>query len=92
MSFLIANLSLIIYLTRHLSASSVAVERVFSKGRLIISHIRNRLSAQSTRALLCLGYWSKLCFIKLDDLKAAASFPDAKDDEDWSDDDWSIVA
>ena len=28
----------------------------------------------------------------LDDLKAAASLPDVKNDEDWSDDDWSIVA
>jgi hypothetical protein len=33
-----------------------------------------------------------LDFIKLDDLKAAASLPDAKDDEVWSDDDWHIVA
>lgn len=73
-------------------ASSVAVERVFSKGRLLISHVRNRLSAQSTRALLCLGYWSKLDIVKLDDLKAAASLPDVKKDEEWSDDDnWSIV-
>ena len=73
------------------SASSVAVERVFSKGRLLISHIRNRLSAQSTRALLCLGYWSKMGFIKSDDLKAAASLPDAEKNEEWSDDDWAIV-
>ena len=81
---------LIIYLTKLPSASSVAVERVFSKGRL--SHIHNRLSAQSTRALLCLGYWGKMDLIKNDDLNAAASLPDAKNDEVWSDDDWSIVA
>ena len=73
-------------------ASSVVVEQVFSKGRLVISHVHNRLLAQSTCALLCLGYWSKLDFVKLDDLKAAASLPDAKNDEEWSDDDWSIVA
>ena len=82
-------------LNNHPSASSVAVERVFSKGRLLISHVHNRLSAQSTRALLCLGYWSKLGYIKLDDLKAAASLPDVNKDSDaldgWSDDDWSIV-
>jgi hypothetical protein len=72
-------------------ASSVAVERVFSRGRLLISHVRNRLSAQSTRALLCLGYWSKLGYVRLDDMKAAASLPDAKKDDVWSDDDWSIV-
>ena len=65
---------------------------MFSKGRLIISHIRNRLSAQSTRALLCLGYWSKLGLIRNDDLKAATSLPDAKIDEEWSEDGWYIVA
>jgi hypothetical protein len=91
-SFFQVSPSLIIYLNKNPSASSVAVERIFSKGRLLISHIRNRLSAQSTRALLCLGYWSKLDYIKLDDLKAAASLPDAKNDEDWSDEDWSIIA
>ena len=73
------------------SASSVAVERVFSKGHLLISHIRNRLSAQSTRALLCLGYWSKMGFIKLEDLKAAATLPDVEKDEVFSDNEWSIV-
>jgi hypothetical protein len=67
------------------------VERVFSKGRLIISHVRNRLSAQSTRALMCLNYWSKLGFVKLEDLKAGASLPDVKADETWSDDEWSVV-
>ena len=82
-------------LNSHPSASSIAVERVFSEGRLLISHVCNRLSAQSTRALLCLGYWSKLGYIKLDDLKAAASLLDINKDSDaldgWSDDNWSIV-
>ena len=70
----------------------LVVKRVFSKGHLIISHIHNCLSAQSTRALLCLGYWSKLGLIRNDDLKAATSLPDAKIDEEWSEDDWYIVA
>ena len=87
MSFFQVSPYLIIFLTKNPSASSVAVEHIFSKGHLLISHVRNCLSAQSTCALLCLGYWSKL-----DDLKAAASLPDAKNDEGWSDDDWSIVA
>ena len=73
-------------------ASSVAVERVFSKGRLIISHICNRLSAPSTRALMCLNYWSKLGFVNLEDLKAGASLPDVKEGETWSDDDWRVIA
>jgi hAT family C-terminal dimerisation region len=66
-------------------AASVAVERVFSKGRLLLSHIRNRMSAHSTRALLCLGAWSKLGFVDIDDLNAAASLPDVGLDETWSD-------
>ena len=39
-------------------ATSVDVERVFSKGRILLSHVRNRLSVQSTWALMCLGAWS----------------------------------
>jgi hypothetical protein len=31
-------------------------------------------------------------FIKMDDLNAAASLPDATKDETWSDDEWYIVA
>lgn len=41
-------------------ATSVDVERVFSKGRILLSHVRNRLSAQTTRAVLCVGSWSLL--------------------------------
>ena len=70
---------------------SVAVERVFSKGRLLLSHIRNRLSAQSTRALLCLGAWSKLGFVDIDDLNLAASLPDVTGEEMWTDDEWDVV-
>jgi hypothetical protein len=36
-------------------ATSVDVEQVFSKGRLVLPHVQNRLSVQSTCALLCLG-------------------------------------
>ena len=92
LGFFFCELNLLKYLTILNLASSVAVERVFSKGRLLISHVRNRLSAQSTRALLCLGYWSKMGFVTLEDLKAGASLPDAKKDETWSDDSWSIIA
>ena len=40
------------------TATAVDVERLFSRGRLILSHTRSRLSVASTRALLCLGSWS----------------------------------
>jgi len=41
-----------------LLATSVGVEQTFSKGRLLLSHVHNRLSVQSTCALMCLGVWS----------------------------------
>ena len=47
-----------------LTATSVDVERVFSKGRLILSHVRNGLSVQSTRALMCIGAWSRMGLVK----------------------------
>jgi hypothetical protein len=57
-------------------ATSVAVERIFSRGRLLLSYIRNRLSGESTRALLCLGAWSHMGFMDDEDLKAAAELED----------------
>ena len=59
------------------------VERVFSQGRLLLSHIRSRLSVQSTRALMCLGVWSKLGFITDSDIKAAVVvLPELTGDEE----------
>ena len=40
-------------------ATSTPAERVFSKGRLLISHTRNRLSSDRIQALLCLNDWKK---------------------------------
>ena len=54
------------YLT--IPPTSVAVERLFSKGRIFISYLRNGLSAASIRALLCLNSWSTLGFIKDEDI------------------------
>lgn len=51
---------------------------MFSKGRLILSHVRNRLSVETTRALMCLGNWSKQGRIPDDVLKAASKLPDVK--------------
>ncbi|TFY50417.1 hypothetical protein EVJ58_g11057, partial [Rhodofomes roseus] len=58
------------YLT--IPPTSVAVERLFSKGRIFISHLRNGLSAASIRALLCLNNWSVLGFIKDEDVMSVA--------------------
>ena len=66
----------------HCVATSVDVERVFSRGRLLLSHVRSRLSAQSTRSLLCVGNWSLRGFIKDSDVEAAAMMLDIYKDEE----------
>jgi hypothetical protein len=50
-------------LTTYFLATTVDVERTFSQGRIVLSHIRSRLSVQSTRALMCLGSWSQTGFV-----------------------------
>jgi hypothetical protein len=77
------SLLLFIQLITIILATSVDVERVFSQGRLLLSHIRSRLSVQSTRALMCLGVWSKLGFITDSDVKAAVlTLPELNEDDD----------
>ena len=49
------------------------------------------MSAQSMHALLCLGAWSKLGYVEIDDLTAAASLPDVGPDEIWLDEEWGVV-
>jgi hypothetical protein len=67
----------------------VDVERIFSKGRLILSHIRNRLSADSTRQLMCLGAWSRMGYIKDRDIRAVTSTePELEDTSLESEYDW----
>jgi hypothetical protein len=44
---------------------------VFSQGRLVLPHVRSRLSVQSTRALMCVGAWSAVGLVKNSDIKAA---------------------
>lgn len=64
------------------TATSIDVERFFSRGRLLLSHVRSRLSAQSTRALLCLGLWSQLNLIKDDDVKKVSVLPDIEGEDE----------
>jgi hypothetical protein len=53
-------------------ATSTDVERLFSRGRLILSHTRSRLSVASTRSLLCLGSWSLMRLVKDEDVTSVA--------------------
>ena len=72
-------------------ATSVDVEQVFSKGRLILSHIRNRLTVASMCALMCLGAWSKLGLVRDADLLAAATLPEVKEDEEEFNVGWDYI-
>ena len=58
------------------------VEHVFSQGQLLLSHIRSRLSVQSTHALMCLGVWSLLSYVKDYDVKAVVVLPELWADEE----------
>lgn len=75
-----------------LPATSVDVERLFSQGRLVLSHVRNRLSAQTTRAVLCVGHWSALDLVKTEDVMAIGSLPDAKDGEPALEEGWDKIS
>ena len=46
----------------------MAVEHVFSHRHLLLSHVRNRLTAESAHAVLCLGDWSRHGFVKTSDV------------------------
>jgi hypothetical protein len=40
------------------------------------------MSSQTTRALLCLGHWSPLKFIRTEDLQKVSNLPDLKEGEE----------
>jgi len=73
------------------AATSVHVERMFSQGRLLLSHVRSHLSVQSTCALLCVGVWSLLGYVKDNDVKAAAVLPAVDGKEEELPEDWDSI-
>lgn len=67
---------------------SVFVERTFSRGHLVLPHVCNRLSAESTRAVLCLEEWSCLGLVSDKDMLFVTSGGEADEDaleENWED-------
>ena len=74
--------------------TTVDVERVFSRGRLILLHVRNRLAVQSTRVSLCVGLWSSLGLVKDDDIKMSLSIDDirGKEDDLSLSEDWDAIS
>ncbi|GBE82287.1 putative AC9 transposase [Sparassis crispa] len=77
------------YLT--IPATSVNVERILRCGRLLLSHVRSRLSAQTIRALLCLGSWSLLGMVEDADVKAVTVMADMPGDEEEMEDGWDSI-
>ena len=63
------TICLFIHYTNIPAATSVNVEQLFSKGRVVLPYLCNHLSSQSTCALLCLRQWSKLGLVKDEDLR-----------------------
>jgi hypothetical protein len=75
-----------------MAATSVDVERIFSRGWLILTHVRNRLSAQTSRALLCLGSWSLMGMVKDEDVFKVALMPDLEgENEAELEDGWDSI-
>ena len=72
-------------------ATSVDVEWGFSRGRLLLTHVRSRLSLQATRALLCLGSWSLRGYINDSDLQAAALMADVEGAEEELEEGWDKI-
>ena len=54
-------------------ATAVDAEQSFSHGRILISHLRNRLRASSIRALMCFGDWCRQQLVSDTELTAALS-------------------
>ena len=73
------------------TATSTDVERVFSQGRLLLSHIRNRLLSQSIRALMCLGSWSQLGLVKDADIYAVTALAEVEGEEEDLADSWDVI-
>ena len=77
-------------LMNHVPATSVDVERVFSHGRFTLSYTRSRMSAQTTRALLCLLQWSLIGYVHDIDVLNVAALPELAADAGDSDGEYEM--
>jgi len=73
------------------TATSVDVECVFSKGRLLLSHVQNGLSAQSIWALMCLSAWSRVGLVKDSNVTEAVRLPDVSGSEAELNSEWDAM-
>ena len=67
------------------------MENVFGRGRLLLSHIWNGLSIQSTCASMCLGAWSRISLVKDDDVMEVVRLPEVNGSEAELDRDWDKI-
>lgn len=75
----------------HTVATSVNVKHIFSRGHLILSHVHNYPSVQSTRALLCVVFWLSMGFVKDEDVKAVTTMADVEGDDRVMEDGWDDI-
>ena len=74
------------------TATSVDVEWLFSHGHLLLSHVHSQLSAESTRALLCLGTWRELNLVRDKDVKKVTELEDVEGNEELElEDGWNHI-
>lgn len=63
------------------------MERIFSQGRILLSHLRKGLRPPTIRSLLCLGEWIRAGIVTSKDLTTAIAgledIPDPKEGEEW---------
>ena len=74
-----------------IQATSIDVECLFSQGCLLLSHVHNWLSAQTTWALPCLGAWSLAGMVMDDDILKVALLNDVEGDEEEFNDGWDSI-
>ena len=55
---------------------------MFSRGHLVLLHVRSRLAVQSTRASICVGLWSSQALVHDSDIKAALGADDLGEEEE----------
>jgi len=60
----------------------VDVERIFSRGCLVLPHVCGCLAVQSTCASLCVGLWSSQGFVKQADLRAALDAREVEEEDE----------
>jgi hypothetical protein len=68
-----------------LAATAIDCECVFSRSQILLSHVQNRMAAETIRALMCVGEWSRKGYIKARDIKAVTMLPELEGEDEFDD-------